>query len=94
MEHLASILAAGQIAAAIAILGGLFVPIGQGNIAAKAVESVARQPEARSSVQTTLFIGCALAETNGIYGLLMSIIILFVNPLGSWFINNIGSLPG
>ena len=81
MEYLATVLAAGQIAAALAILAGLFVPVGQGNIASKAVESIARQPEARSAVQSTLFIGCALAETNGIYGLVVSIILLFANPL-------------
>jgi len=88
MEHLqyvATVLAAGQIAAAIAVLTGVFVPVGQGNIAAKAIESMARQPEARSSIQSTLFIGCALAETSGLYGLIISILLLFANP----FVNRI-----
>ena len=94
MEYLASILAAGQLAAGIAVLAGMIVPIGQGNICGKAVESIARQPESRSAVQSTMFIGCALSETSGIYGLLIAIILLFVNPLGNWFINNVGRLLG
>ena len=81
MEHLATVLASGQIAAAIAVLAGALVPVGQGNIASKAVESIARQPESRSAVQSTLFIGCALSETSGLYGLVVSIILLFANPL-------------
>jgi len=69
--------AARLIAAAIAVLAGLIVPIGQGNVAAKAIEAIARQPEARGHITSTMFIGCALSETSGIYGLLISIIILF-----------------
>ena len=89
MEYLASVLAAGQIAAAIAVLAGMFVPLGQGNIAAKAVESIARQPESRSAVQSTLFIGCALCETSGLYGLVVSIILLFANPLVSQLVSRL-----
>lgn len=85
MEALASVIAAGQIAAAIAVLAGALVPIGQGNIAARTIEAIARQPESRSAVQSTLFIGCALSETSGLYGLVVSIILLFANPLVSIF---------
>jgi len=87
LEFLATVLAAGQIAAAIAVLGGLFVPIGQGNIAAKAIEGIARQPEARGAIQSTLFIGCALSETSGIYGLVVSILLLFANPFVNTFVS-------
>jgi F-type H+-transporting ATPase subunit c len=80
-DPLAFVLAAGQIAAAIAVLCGLFTAIGQGNIAANAIQAVARQPESRGNVMSTLFIGMAMAETAGIYGLVISIILLFANPL-------------
>ena len=83
MEHLATVLAAGQYAAAIAVLAGSFTAIGQGNIVSKAIESIARQPEARGAVQTTMFIGLAMAETGGIYGLVIAMIMLFANPLVS-----------
>jgi F-type H+-transporting ATPase subunit c len=75
------VLAVAHIAAAIALLNGILTTIGQGNVAAKAIESIARQPEARGPITTNMFIGLAMAETSGIYGLLISIILLFANPL-------------
>ena len=81
VTSLAFILAMGQIAAAVALLNGIFTTIGQGNVAAKAIESIARQPEARGNITSTMFIGLAMAETSGIYGLLIAIILLFANPL-------------
>jgi F-type H+-transporting ATPase subunit c len=87
MEHLASVIVAGQIAAAIAVLTGSFTAIGQGNIVSKAIESMARQPEAAGTVRTSMFIGLAMAETGGIYGLLIAIILLFANPLVTRFVN-------
>jgi F-type H+-transporting ATPase subunit c len=90
-ESLAFVFAAAQIAAAIALLNGVLTTIGQGNIASKAIESIARQPEARGSITTTMFIGLAMAETSGIYGLLIAFILLFANPLTSRFIELVGS---
>jgi F-type H+-transporting ATPase subunit c len=88
MENpLAFVMAAAQIAAALALLNGIFTTIGQGNVAAKAIESIARQPEARGSITSTMFIGLAMAETSGIYGLLLAIILLFANPLVAQFIS-------
>lgn len=85
MDPFAFILAMGQIGAGIAILNGVTTAIGQGNIAANAIQAIARQPESRGSVMSTLFIGMAFAETSGIYGLVISIILLFANPLvGQW----------
>ena len=70
-----------HIAAAIALLNGILTTLGQGKVAASAVESIARQPEAKGSITTTMFIGCGFAETSGVYGLVIAIIILFANPL-------------
>ena len=80
-DPLAFIIAIAHIAAAIALLNGAMTAIGQGNIASAAIESIARQPEAANSITTTMFIGLAMAETSGIYGLLIAIIMLFANPL-------------
>nr|WP_213907940.1 F0F1 ATP synthase subunit C [Pseudomonas aeruginosa] len=53
----------GVIAAAIAVgLGALGAGIGNGLIVSKTVEGVARQPEARSMLQTIMFIGIGLVE--------------------------------
>ncbi|MCL1819838.1 MAG: ATP synthase F0 subunit C [Oscillospiraceae bacterium] len=77
----AFVIAIAQIGAAIALLNGLLVPLGQGNIAGKAIESIARQPEARGSIMSTMFIGLATSETSGIYGIVIAIILIFANPL-------------
>ncbi|MGI6169081.1 MAG: ATP synthase F0 subunit C [Christensenellales bacterium] len=87
-DPLAFIIAVAHIAAAIALLNGVLTTIGQGNIAAKAIEAIARQPEATGSIRSTMFIGLAMAETSGIYGLLIAIIMLFANPLVSLYLQN------
>jgi len=78
---LAFVLAMSQLAAAIALLNGILTTLGQGRVAAAAVEGIARQPEARGSITTTMFIGCGFAETSGVYGLVLAFILLFANPL-------------
>lgn len=87
-DPLALVIATAQIAASIALLNGLMTTIGQGNIVAKSVESIARQPEAAGTIRTTMLIGLAMAETSGIYGLLISIILLFANPLVTIYLQN------
>jgi len=81
VDGLAFAVAIAHIAAAIALLNGILTTLGQGKVAASAVEGIARQPEAKGSITTTMIIGCAFAETSGVYGLVIAIIILFANPL-------------
>jgi len=80
-----SILQIGQIAAAIAVMTAVTTTFGQGNIVAHAIDAIARQPESRGSITSTMFVGLAIAETGGIYGLLVAIILLFANPLVGQF---------
>jgi len=87
-DSLAFIIAVAQIAAVVALFNGVLTTFGQAKIAAAAIESIARQPEAAGSITNTMFIGLALAETSGIYGLLIAIILLFANPLVSIFLQN------
>lgn len=54
--------------------------IGQGNATAKAVEGIARQPEASGKIMTTLIIGLALMESLVLYVLVVALILLFANP--------------
>lgn len=90
MSDLAMIMSAAHIAAAIALLNGLLTTFGQARVAAQAIDSMARQPEAADSIQSTMFIGLAMSETSGIYGLLIAIIMLFANPLVNRFIDLMG----
>lgn len=81
METLGSVISVVHIAAAIALLNGVFTTFGQAKIAAQAIDSIGRQPEAAEDIRSTMFVGLAMAETSGIYGLLIAIIMLFANPL-------------
>jgi F-type H+-transporting ATPase subunit c len=94
MYHpLAYVLAFAHITAAIALLNGILTTLGQGHIAAKAIESVARQPEARGPITTNMFIGLAMAETSGIYGFVIAILILFAHPMVTPFIDQLMVFP-
>lgn len=66
----------GLIAAAIAVFTGAAAGIGIGLATGKAVEAVARQPEAAGKIQTVLLLGAALAEATAIYGLVIAIMII------------------
>lgn len=77
----AFVLGCSAIGAGLAMIAGIGPGIGEGNAASKACEAVGRQPESKSEVTSTLILGCALAETTGIYGLVVALILLFANPL-------------
>ncbi|MGI6238963.1 MAG: ATP synthase F0 subunit C [Christensenellales bacterium] len=87
-DSLAVIISVAHIAAAIALLNGIFTTYGQSRIAVQAIESMARQPEASDNIRGAMFIGLAMAETSGIYGLLIAIVMLFANPLVNIYIQN------
>lgn len=64
--------------AGIAMIAGLGPGIGQGMAAAKACEAVGRQPEAQGKIRTMMLLGQGVAETTGLYALLIAIILIFV----------------
>jgi ATP synthase F0 subunit c len=64
------------LAVGIAAFGSAF---GEGYVAMKASEAIARQPRASSEIVRSMLITQAVAETSGIFGLLMSIILIFVS---------------
>lgn len=66
------------IGAGIAVLTGLGAGVGIGLATSKAVEAIARQPEAESKISKALLFGCALAEATAIYGFVIGLLILFV----------------
>lgn len=86
MESLALVMSVAQISAAIALLNGLFTTFGQAKIAAQAIDSIARQPEAADAIRSNMFVGLAMAETSGIYGFVIAMIMLFFNPLVNTFV--------
>ena len=81
IEPKAFILGCSAIGAGIAMIAGVGPGIGQGYAAGKGAEAVGRQPEARSTIMSTMLVGAAVAETTGIYGLIVAMILMFANPL-------------
>ena len=70
------------IVAAFAIVIGTMIPTWVEGVAAqKAIEGMARQPEAAPQLRTAMIIALALLETASIYVLLIVLVLLFANPL-------------
>ena len=63
------------IGAGIAALAGIGAGIGIGIASGKAVEAVARQPEADGKITKLLLLGGALAVATAIYGFVVAILI-------------------
>ena len=66
------------IGAGVAVLTGIGAGLGIGLATGKAVDAVARQPEADSKISKNLLLGCALAEATAIYGMVVAILIIFL----------------
>ena len=75
------VLACSAIGAGLAVIAGIGPGVGQGIAAGHAAAAVGRNPGAKSDVTSTMLLGQAVAETTGLYGLLIAIILLFVKPL-------------
>ena len=63
-----------------AMIAGIGPGIGEGNAVAKACEAIGRQPECKKDVTSTMIMGCVIAETTGLYALVIAILLIFVAP--------------
>ena len=88
----AIILGCCALGAGTAMIAGIGPGIGEGNAVAKACEAIGRQPECKGDVTSTMLMGCAIAETTGLYALVIAILLIFVAPnlLVNILINTIG----
>jgi F-type H+-transporting ATPase subunit c len=68
------------IGAGLSMIAGIGPGIGEGYAVGKACEAIGRQPECKGDVTTTMLMGCAIAETTGLYGLIVSMLLIFVAP--------------
>ena len=67
-----------MIAAGIAVLTGLGAGLGIGIATSKAVEAIARQPEAAGDINKALLLGSALAEATAIYGFVVAVLLVIM----------------
>ncbi len=75
------VLAFSALSAGIAMISGLGPGIGQGRAAAAGAEAVGKNPGARTEITSTMLLGQAVAETTGLYSLVIALILIFANPL-------------
>ena len=68
------------IGAGLAMIAGIGPGIGEGYAVGKACEAIGRQPECKGDVTSTMLMGCAIAETTGLYGLIVGFLLIFVAP--------------
>ncbi len=81
LEGASLIIAASAIGAGFSMIAGIGPGIGQGYAAGKATEAVGKRPKLQSVVIRTMFLGQAVAQTTGIYALIISLVLMFANPL-------------
>jgi F-type H+-transporting ATPase subunit c len=74
---LASIITAGLTVT----IGTIAPALGEGKAVAAALDAIARQPESASVISRTLFVGMAMVESTAIYCLVVTLVLLFANPL-------------
>ncbi len=66
------------LAAGIAMgVGAIGSAIGEGMVAARALEAIGRNPEAADKITPLMFVTMAICESTGIYALVIALIILF-----------------
>ena len=68
------ILGCSAIGAGLAVIAGIGPGVGQGIAAGHAAGAVGRNPGAKSDITSTMLLGQAVAETTGLYGLLIHLI--------------------
>ncbi len=78
------------IGAGFAMIAGVGPGIGQGYAAGKGTEAVSKRPQLQPMIVRTMFLGQAVAQTTGIYALIVAIILIFANPLVAKLVSIIG----
>ena len=72
--------ACSAIGAGLAMIAGIGPGVGQGIAAGHGAAAVGRNPGAKGDITTTMLLGQAVAETTGLYGLVVAFILMFVKP--------------
>ena len=83
----ATIMSGCAIGAGLALIAGIGPGIGEGYAVGKACEAIGRPPECKGDVTSTMLLGCAIAETTGIYGFVTGLLLIFLAP--GLFINRL-----
>ena len=80
------ILACSAIGAGLAVIAGIGPGIGQGIAAGQGAAAVGRNPGAKGDIMSTMLLGQAVAETTGLYGLVVALLLMYGNPMLAKFL--------
>lgn len=82
----AIVLGCSLLAAGLAIgLGSIGAGLGMGQATSGSVNAVGRNPEAQGKVMLTMMVGLAMTESIAIYALVVTLILLYANPMLKYF---------
>jgi F-type H+-transporting ATPase subunit c len=87
--NLVSLISIGTAGITIAI-GSVGPAIGEGISVARALQSMAQQPDASGTISRTLFVGLAMIESTAIYCFVVSVILIFANPFWNFAVGQAG----
>ena len=71
--------------------GAIGPAFGEAKAAAAALTAIAQQPDATGSISRTLFVSLAMIESTAIYCFVVSMILLFANPIWNTALKLAGS---
>jgi len=71
-------------------LGSVGPALGEARAVAKALESIARQPDEANRITRTLFVGLAMVESTAIYCFVVAMILIYANPFWKAIIQQAG----
>ncbi len=71
-------------------IGSIGPAIGEAIALAKALASIAQQPDESNTITRTLFVGLAMIESTAIYCFVISIILIFANPFWNQVVSKAG----
>ena len=81
------ILGCSAIGAGLAVIAGIGPGVGQGIAAGQGAAAVGRTPGAKGDIMSTMLLGQAVAETTGLYGLFIALLLMYANPMLSKFLS-------
>jgi F-type H+-transporting ATPase subunit c len=61
-------------------IGSIGPALGEARALARALASIAQQPDEANTITRTLFVGLAMIESTAIYCFVVAVILIFANP--------------
>ena len=91
MDSVTLIGATSVLGAALCIaIGSIGSALGEGRALTQALSAIAQQPDEANRIIRTLFVGMAMVESTAIYCFVVSMILLFANPIWDFVVARAG----